>query len=200
MSAKYPEWWELPLRRWHRPGHKRDSRKQKLYDAENNIRHSEQVSVLQFHSLDEVDTYIRSLINDPWIRKRWSAVREEDFSVTLIPRISGAASARKLDSTIWLPRWAWNDLTVLHEFCHLLTPYGADPGHGRFFARSLLEIVGHKMGSATREILRCEFVKFGVQYQPIKVITPEKLEEMKERGHRLAMTGLGQEVQNLRVK
>lgn len=198
MSEKYPEWWELPGRRWVRPNHYRDGRKQKLYDAENNIRH--QFKIPTFGSIEEIDAYIRSLINDPWIRKRWKEVRDEDFLVTLVHKSSGAAEARRMDLKIWLPKWAWNTLTVLHEFTHLLVPSGFGPGHGRYFARSLLELVGHVLGKEVREALRREYVKFGVQYQPLKNYTPQTLEAMKAHGQKLIehmpLHQLGREVQD----
>ena len=62
---------------------------------------------------------------------------------------------------LWLPRWAWNEPTVLHELAHLVVWRGQN--HGPTYAGRRLEIeeeFGSKRGAKR---LRAEFERRGVR-------------------------------------
>lgn len=68
------------------------------------------------------------------------------------PEVLDGRGRRRACATRWrikLPRWARRPDVVLHEVSHALGPGG--PGHGRAFARLLLELLNRYEGVPIRE-------------------------------------------------
>ena len=63
-----------------------------------------------------------------------------------------------------IPAWAQQEIVILHELAHLLTPKYL-PDHGRYFANTFLRIVKRWMGEETHKKLKNFFDKTGVKYR-----------------------------------
>lgn len=201
MSAKNPEWFELPADRWQemstvRENRRswRDSQRQKLYDAESRFKRlffwevdkgwKPEYEQIKFKSIQEVEYYVTQLWNSAWVQKRF---RIHKTSVPTINEISNSSwSAYVRFSTMYLPPWGFNKIIVLHELAHVLHPSGYGTGHGRFFARTFLELIGHEFGSEARKLLKECYKKHGVKSNPKPQYSPESLEKMRKHGQRMA--------------
>lgn len=189
MSQKYPEWYELPRERWRiNPDipWERDSQRQKVYNAEDYTKYrinSELKSNLYiFSSIEEVQRFVDKLTASAWIRKRYGLHK-------IVVKNTGGTWARGgLSGCIRLPfrnKWSHNIMVILHELSHCIGKRGIGACHGRFFARSFLELVGHVLGSGARKILKEEFKNHRVKYTPRKQFSPEAQKALKERGKKL---------------
>lgn len=186
MSIKNPNWYELPKKRWEErtnTGERtwRDSQKQKLCDAESCFRNHTEGR--KFNSLAEAQAYADKFLKSAWVERRWG--KQDKITIEEIP--SGDASARKCAKKIWLPRsWAFNEVVLLHELCHIVHPYGTGVSHGRYFARSFLEAIGHKLGKDNKQRLRKEYIRYGVKCTPRPVYSDEARRNMRRHGLKMA--------------
>ena len=62
---------------------------------------------------------------------------------------------------IELPRWAWNELTVLHEVAHVVSPGSA---HGPLFARNFQFLVLNMLGGPAASELSLAYAAEGVSW------------------------------------
>lgn len=178
MSHKYLEWFQLPRNRWIKDTpFERDSQKQKLYDAEGMTKWKINPQNLnpRFNSIEEIQRFVNKLTSSAWFKRRWG-----DRNIIVVELNRGYTAYARF-SSIHLPRWAWNSTVVLHEVAHIATGHNRGPSHGRFFARTFLELVGHILGPEVRKILKEEYKKYRVKYVPNYQLTDEDRQARKER-------------------
>jgi putative metallohydrolase (TIGR04338 family) len=214
MSTKYPDWYELPKERWQehqivewgkwdeeaeetvmiRQKHRfwRDSQRQKVYDAENGAKYyygrgrkESSISgnqIRDFDSLDEIRQYVEKVLRSTWIVKRFGHLKMP----TIVMTSDRSAYCRKADQTLNFPKWSWDQVVVLHEISHWIHPTGYGTPHGRFFARTFLELTGHEIGPEFRKVLKERYKFYRVRSSPFPVYSEETLKKKQEIGRRLA--------------
>lgn len=192
MSEKNPQWYELPIKRWQADeNHKsyRDSQKQKLYNAESCARFEIGDADDAFKSIEEIQKYVTKLTSSAWIKKRF---KDEGMTFIVHPGRNGghSAYAKCWPGNIYLPKWAWREMIVLHEITHILTRR-YERAHGRYFARAFLEIVEHVLGHRARLILKKFYRRYNVKHMPNKLITEA---DRKARSDRFKQSVLKQEI------
>jgi len=188
MSTKNPLWYELPRARWIERTNDwtqtwTDTQKSKMYAAENRFRH--QVRCQQFGSVEAAQTYADKFLKSTWVVKRFKVDHSRPVVVNSIPR--GDAHWSILHSEITLPvTWGFNELVLLHELCHALHRHDGGTSHGRYFARILLEVIGHVFGKEARRALIVQYKKGRVKYTPRPVYSDETRRAMRIRGIKMA--------------
>jgi len=187
MSAKNPEWYELPKKSWIELNSEgtwdsfRDSQRQKLYDAEDRFRNRFREQNPKFSSIEEISQYVNKLAKSAWAIKRWGSL-EHDIIVKE-GKFGTGGSAKRYGLIITLSQWGWNKVVVLHELAHLFSYYGTS--HGRHFARTFLELIEHEMGPDARKALKEAYKCHGVKSNPIPQYSEETKTKMRLRGHTL---------------
>lgn len=187
-AAERPHPFNLPLSRWYRGGvvTKRDSMRQKCYDAERRM--YAKVDQQKFENITEAARYLRALMETKWFQRRWPLFKT--CVVTYAPTMSGASavvlrqsSEMPLKASIKMSEWALNDpkeggaLILLHELAHGVCPEGH--GHGRLWARTFVELVRFRMGREIGDLLGSEFRNAGVIPAPVRRVSMS--EEQKKR-------------------
>jgi len=163
-------------------GYVRDSRRQKLYDAEGYIRTGPMMTLV------EIDTYVRALLDEKWTRRHWR-IRESNYPTITDGRGSSDARYDSHDNQLEFPRWSRTEMVVLHEVAHYLARKCQDscngphaPGrrhcayeahHGWHFAKIMLMLVRHKMGKDWHDRLRTAYKDHHVRYTKPRTLTPE---------------------------
>lgn len=135
----------------------RDSKRQRLYDSERCIQ-----SAGGEMSIAECQSYVDALTKSAWFVRRWGRrTIEIEWG-----RGGGHAYAGNF---IRLGVWARQEVVVLHELAHCLTP-GHYAAHGAEFAGVMLTLVRHKLGNDTarklRESYRAHRVKVSMRAVP----------------------------------
>lgn len=187
MSEKNPLWYELPAVRWQErnaDGHRTwtDSQKQKLYNAENRFRRAWRNKYKEFRSLDEAQRYADKFLKSAWCVRRWG----EQDDVTITAKAGNTCVASKLFRTISLCSWGMDEVVLLHELSHIVHPNGAGMGHGRYFCRTFLETIGHKLGPKAKKALRAEYIRKHVKCTPKPEYSLEARAGMRARGLAMA--------------
>lgn len=165
-------------------GIQRDSQRQKVYDSEYAFRdagHSR-----KFKDITDAQKYIDRIERSSWFAKTFPTVKRH----VKVTYKGGSRWANGGYGKISLPRagwyWAGNDVVVLHELAHNLTPgvmelgmctgmgdkkcgWHTEPGthmvtgrpaaHGPEFTRIFLDLVRRFMGKDAYEALRGEYRK-----------------------------------------
>lgn len=159
-------WYEVPLQKWR---FDRDSpltvkepdwQRQRVYKAETVLDNAPQK---RFNSIEECDDYVQHLVSLDYYTRRFG-----QFPIKVEARKYGAAMGayRGTRGKIWLPSWAWKEVTILHEISHAVNPPDAGGGHGRRFCRIYLDLIGFKLGRDWEDILRKSFQQHGVKSNP----------------------------------
>ena len=187
MNKKHLYWYELPKERWAEK-HWSDSQKTKLYRSEHRFRLQfwRDTGEPKFGSIEEAQKYVDKLLASAWITKRWG----KQESVTVIHRERKSCTAYKWDRIIKLSKWGWCPVVVLHELAHILHPSYYGRPHGRYFARTLLELITWQFGNDARKILKSLFKSSKVKTNPFPNYSDEVLQKKRERGKELAATYL----------
>lgn len=212
MSAKYPEWYELPKERWQeisrRPKQEwdpdwrewrptgemmtvrswRDSQRQKLYNAEGRAkfyfpRAEGGSEVVTYGSVDEIRAYVFKVMRSRWLVRRFG---EQELPEVFGMKSDTAYSSKGKGHLNFPPTWSWNQIVVLHEVSHWIHPCGQGTSHGRFFARTFLELSGHEMGPVFRQVLKESYREWGVKFTPFPAYSEEILEKKRQLGRKLA--------------
>jgi hypothetical protein len=121
-----------------------------------------QTSGKQFKSLAEVDSWLRTVFHDSWLRKRFRELHWYSFELHDGRGSCCATGDFGFDVChLTLPRFARNQLIILHELSHSLA-IAADKhdGHRRNFCRIYLMLVGHFLDRAASEDLRLNLRTF----------------------------------------
>jgi hypothetical protein len=129
---------------------KRDSQRQKVYDAERFV-----TTRRQFGSLDEVKQFISTVVGSRWWKTKYPFARRE-FKFIVGPDWWRASMGWM--GTLVLPKSKWNDFVVLHELTHVAMykhRLGRNsPAHGRVFCNHLLQIIRRFAGDQSWEELK----------------------------------------------
>lgn len=156
----------------------RDSQFSKYFAAEEEV--FDYAGGRQFESIAEIQVYVTKLVRSAWWKRRYPA-----GPILVQAKHHGAATASSYFSTISLPRWAWYEAVVLHEVCHIATDRAYSryiPAHGRHFAKTYLDLIGHKLGIEYRRALKAAFVKHRVKHSlPRKPMSEEQRKAAAER-------------------
>lgn len=189
MSIKNPNWYELPKARWEERANTgertwRDSQKQKLYDAENTFRRRNKDINKEFDSIAEIERYANKWLSSAWVVRRWG----KQSHIKIVEISGDIAHSHRGKDQIELPRaWAWNEIVLLHELCHIVHDYNGGTSHGRYFARSFLEAIAHVFGSEFKKELRRLYIVHGVKCTPRPVYSDEAKAKMTARGLKIAI-------------
>jgi putative metallohydrolase (TIGR04338 family) len=188
MSIKNPNWYELPKARWEERANDgertwRDSQKAKLYDAENAFRRCNKDINREFDSIAEIERYANKWLRSAWVVRRWG----KQPHITIVEITGDTATSIRGQDKISLPRaWAWNEVVVLHELCHIVHAYNGGTSHGRYYARCFLEAIGHRFGASSKKALRRGYILHGVKCTPRPVYSQEAKNKMRNQGREMA--------------
>jgi len=209
MSTKYPNWYELPreetsirhVEQWdpeygewritgktYKAPSWRDSQRQKIYQAEtlaelSYLQNEEGSEIIKFTSADEIREYVFKVIQSRWMVRRFGTVDLPDVQTK---KTSTAYSSKVNGCINFPPTWSWDQLTVLHEISHWVHPYDYGTSHGRFFARTFLELTGHEIGPVFRRVLKKAYREWNVKFTPFPAYSKETLEKKQQLGRQLA--------------
>ncbi len=159
----------------------RDSQRSKAYAAERSLPWivNDTVGDGSMHAVNHfVDEVWR------WCWKRGLARVEE------APRIKdgrGTRIARGGPRALNLPKWARTYTVVLHEIAHALQPPNS-AAHGREWARLFAQLMDrwHPKRKEAGRMLRQAYREHGVKFRQSPTLSPERKEELRERGKTLA--------------
>src|SRR5262245_5808701 len=169
----------------------RDMQKLKVYAAENTIACRQEKP---YDTLLEVWVFLERVQKDKWFLRhygRWT-FKVDNGQGARIARggYNGRTWATNEHiSYLKLPRWSRNRLIILHEIAHGVTRQKHGrlvAGHGREYAAIYLDLVRHFLGAEAGAELRAAFKGKRVKHRPKRVLSPEQLEVMRERGRQLA--------------
>lgn len=179
MSQEYLEWYELPAKRWKsdpKSYWEKDSQRQKLYDAESSAKVWDSDLAKNFSSIEEIQKFVNKLISSAWFKKRFGQT-----SIAVKSKAGfGADACGKTTGLIRFSLYSRSMLTVLHEVAHIIKKSGAGGSHGRFFARTLLELVEHIVGIEAARMLKKKFKQERVKYLPRRELSAETREKMRQ--------------------
>lgn len=153
----------------------RDFQRQKAYRAENSVRY-QMINNNRYDSIEEIKKRVDKICSYKWFKDRWG-----ERNVKVIYKSKGSALGNYGIGYIKLPKWAWNDLVILHELAHAITPPETGGQHGRYWAATFLELVEKVMGKADYIILREAFKKNDVKYKQKRRLSEET--KIKMRSH-----------------
>jgi putative metallohydrolase (TIGR04338 family) len=138
----------------------RDNQRQKVYNAENVVPRGR-----QFNRVVEITVFVDHMLKTTWWRRNFPDVK---FITVKDGRRRIRPSAYRAERVIKMPKWSRNELIVIHEVAHIVTPdcYAA---HGPEYCRTYLDLVKRFMGLMTCELLRNSFKVHGVKWASNKV-------------------------------
>lgn len=187
----------LPSTRWWRKGvrPKRDSMRQKCYDAEAEVRLS--LGGRKIESLEDAAAYLRDTMEMDWFQRRWPKFVE--LKIQYSPQTGGAHASPNRSETFYLREpdarlpvaitlptagritagpWAVPREEVwLHELAHCIIPVRHH--HDRLWVRTFLELVRLRMGREQHDLLRDAFRQRRVKFTPYRRV--EFTEEMRDK-------------------
>lgn len=187
----------LQPHRWWRKGKrpKRDSMRQKCYDAEAEVRLP--MSGRKLESLEDAAAYLRDTMETDWFQRRWPKFVE--LKIRYSPQTGGANASpnrsnvfylrepdARLPVAVTLPTagritagpWAVPREEVwLHELAHCIIPGGHH--HDRLWVRTFLELVRLRMGREAHDLLRDAFRRRRVKFTPYRRVA--FTEEMRDK-------------------
>jgi putative metallohydrolase (TIGR04338 family) len=134
-----------------------DVQRKRLYSAESCVSEG-----LRWVSLTAAQCYLDGLLASPWWQRHFPSVR----CVVLFNQERKYALAHKgvHGGAIQLPRWALNQLTLVHKLAHIANP-PETIGHGPVFAGIYLLLVQHCMEAHIAGQLAHHFSAHHVQVQ-----------------------------------
>jgi putative metallohydrolase (TIGR04338 family) len=181
-------WYELPLRQWvnnkHRLWFKEiDWQRSKAYAAERTAWYGTEADNDTFDSVPEIQAYIDKLMASAWFRRRWPHTR---FKVQVKDGRARyrTAAANRGQRWIKLPRWSRKRWLILHELAHICTPHETGGKHGRYWARTYLELVRHEMGEDAHKLLKLCFQRHKVKFNPRRKLTAQQHRYCEEAAFR----------------
>ena len=105
----------------------------------------------RFSNLTEMHYWVQSLLSSNWWKKEFPHITE----IYLFPKERGDACTylyyNLARADVHLPRWAYNELIVLHELAHCVSDKRAD--HGPSWVRNFIHLVGRACGRDERDRL-----------------------------------------------
>jgi putative metallohydrolase (TIGR04338 family) len=150
-------------------GKKRDSQRQKLYNAEGEAIHASK-NRINFDSITEIQTYVDKIVASAWWKSRFD-IRQ--IFVTDGRRRRSAAGIRHFDltGTIKMPKFSRNNWITLHEMAHCVS----HDDHGRGYAKNYLLLVKRFISDVDYKILKAAFVKYRVKHTAKKNIKVKRV-------------------------
>ena len=173
----------------------RDMQKTKLYAAERCPEHMRRWwTETPCRDTTGVWVFFERITKDPWFLRhygRWTLwLRNGQGARIARGAYRGEDLFRRHVADLKLPRWARYRQMILHELAHAVASQihgsGNIQGHGREYAAIYLDLVRHFLGAEAARQLRASFKAHGVKHRPKRVLSPEQLEVMRERGRQLA--------------
>jgi len=139
-----------------------DSRRQKLYKAEDGVSKGE-----SFATVAECQAYLNKVTSSEWFTRRFGPLtvkveRTQGFRKSYCRGKGDAALIRILPVH-------QNERILLHELVHALIP-SPHAGHGRLFCRVYAEVLRAQMGQKVYEDLVANFHLQGVKYSPHRTL------------------------------
>lgn len=195
MAKKCLAWYELPETRWRNNSKRyweRDSQRQKLYDAEQHAKwkivegYAGNEINREFNSLEEIQTFVNMFTRTKWFIERfdWRGKdnpEPEDCDIIIKDKPKGGgADAHYWSRTIRISSASMHMLVVLHEIAHIVKKRGAGSAHGRYFARTMLDMVECVIGKKSARILKEAFKKYRVKYLPKRELSDETKEKLRK--------------------
>lgn len=170
----------------------RDSKRQAVYNAETEVRQG-----LRMGRLDDVRAYVERVVRSRWFRNRYGDVGDLKYGNGRRRAIAHGTLLGGRNGRITLPLWARNELTVLHELAHLITPSRVSQGlgkptrllahHGPEWIQNHLALVRRWMGNDVYKTLKAAFRKRGVRLAPKRTMKLTVAERQRRRLHMLAV-------------
>lgn len=171
---------------------KRDTMKQKCYDAETARRpHAKQRT---FESHADLARYFRGVMESDWFQRRFPCFRK--LVLVYNPHLA-CANAGPIDS-LWFGKrkgdvlvgkitygkWPMSGegggaIIMLHELAHAVLPCSHQ--HSRLWARTFVEFVSHFVSKEEGRLLRAEMAKRNVKMNAFKKISPVQRAAFRER-------------------
>ncbi len=142
----------------------RDSQRQRVYDAENEVPGFRTEDRLD--ELSELNDWVLTVLASSWFKKHFPETKYID-----VEDGRGRQKACGGLSGIKMPRWSRSKMITLHEIAHVVTLRQANkagtsvPWHGREFAMAYLALVRHFLGQAKHDQLLEQFRLKKVKYK-----------------------------------
>ncbi len=156
----------------------RDTQRSKLYRAEAVLHKWKK----PLPSVDDVVTYVIKVFGSKRVAAAFPTV-----ALSSPPRVKdgrGNRSAKGGTYHISIPRWARNDVIVLHELAHTITrrayPINC-AGHGWQFCATYLKLLLYFIGREAHDALKAEMKATRVRFRPPRKsvpLSPERREQM----------------------
>lgn len=194
----YLAWFEHPYKHWRNYGEEdapfpeRDFQRRRCYDAErlfiNLLETQLKYTPKRYESVEEIQALVNKICSYAWFKRRWYP--SETFTpakkVISVKDGRGRKRAGGGYKTLWygyitIPIWARDEIVILHELAHAITPPSTGGCHGRFWARTFLELVGHVVGWDEAKLLRDAYKKYKVKYNPRRRLSVEAKAAARER-------------------
>lgn len=174
------------------PRRVRDSQRSRLYRAEVVLANT--FDAPRFPGLASVNLYYSKLLCSAWFQWRYRLgkveIRDGRGRNSACADVQWRGHETIPTGVIWLPRWARNEPTMLHELAHCCcdaTPDGRrEAAHGWRFAQVYLELVRRQMGQDAERALRESFRKHRVRYKAPRCLSPEQRVQINARSARAA--------------
>lgn len=172
----------------------RDSQRSKVYKAERELPEFHEAP--HFPHIESVKSYVLRVQNHPALIKKYGEFLSPHIHV-------GDGRARRSAGGnaqgIWMPKWSRKKIVILHELAHVIssrkyrvrwvgTTADKIAGHGWQFCEVYLDLVRAMLGNANAEALKASFKKNKVRFRPKRELSPERLEQLRERGRALALS------------
>jgi len=193
--SEYLNWFEGPFTRWrnHADGlevEEREFQQQDCYDAEHEyfwsfgwkkgaLPNSDELSLIEVSAfLDKIQKYA-------WFKRKFQRGKHRPTQPITLKTHNGSTSygcwgTGEIDLSFHSNQKKFQKWIVVHELAHVLTPHSAGGAHGRYFARVYLELVRHVYGEKHAKGLAESFKKHGVKFNPRRILTPERKEQLKK--------------------
>lgn len=143
---------------------KRDSQRQKLYDAEEEAVKASRHLVV-FKTVDDTQKYVEWVLASRWFEEHYGSPRIRVKDGRRRRSANADHTGYSGETQYWtlnLPRWARTNWTILHEVAHVVSD---GHGHRREFARTELALIRRFIGAEDEALLKAEFKKRRVRYR-----------------------------------
>lgn len=131
-----------------------------VYNCEINTRHL--LKSQKFNDIHNCREYIKNITGRKWFIDQFG----KKFKIKVY-KSNNNANAHYYTREIKLPEWAFDEIVILHEIAHLITPPPHSP-HGALWANNYLNLVEYKLGSEEKNKLKKFFDDYKVKYTPFK--------------------------------
>lgn len=132
----------------------RDNQRARVYNAESCIPFGK-----KYESVGECQAYVDELLRLPQVRYYWNG-----YSSIRVHDGRGGRRARAGWGKVFLPKWARNESTILHEVAHVLSPSGVK--HGPEFCRNMIRLVDIVIGHDAALVLEGTYKGKGCTVAP----------------------------------